>query len=135
MTTDRPNQAAISEADMLECDLCGRKFSTAQGLSMHKTRTHSSKKWARGNGPAEPLPLVENGVRPVDQGPTVVLQAETELFTEEPADADAFLDAIEEMTYQRAVVQFLPHLAREVQRRGEGNNLTPAFLTLFLDVS
>jgi len=47
--------------------------------------------------------------------------------------------ALVQMNYQEAVKEFLPHLARELERRkldvGPDDTLTAVFLTLFLDAS
>jgi hypothetical protein len=57
------------------CNECSRSFATAQGLSMHKTRSHGSgKKWAR-NGPLTQPVADPEFQRPLDEGK--IAEAET----------------------------------------------------------
>jgi len=110
----------------VQCPECGRTFTTPQSLGAHRARSHG---YRRANGDA---------ARPDDQGPVVVEGTPFEP-ADTPREPDAMARALVQMNYQEAVKEFLPHLARELERRkldvGPDDTLTAVFLTLFLDAS
>ena len=110
----------------VQCPECGRTFTTPQSLGAHRARSHG---YRRANGDA---------ARPDDQGPVVVEGTPFEP-ADTPREPDAMARTLVQMNYQEAVKEFLPHLARELERRkldvGPDDTLTAVFLTLFLDAN
>jgi hypothetical protein len=123
---------ALSEADMVECGVCGRLFQTAQGLKTHTTRTHGKKVWSNGRSQVERAltndtgPLVED-TPPVDQGRVTL--------DEQVAAEQGILDMIEGVEYEQARDAFMPVLAVEAAKRlADGDHrLAGVYFIFYLD--
>jgi len=121
----------------VECPECGRRFTSNQALGAHRAAMHG---YRRANKPvpdATPAVASAQDAPPDDQGTGLPGRW---VLAEDGDDLDELNGITQAQNgYEDKLFEFLPALARELQRRrlesGPDDGLTAVFLTLYLDAT
>lgn len=132
MDVTEPTQSPSPAMPKLHvCPDCGKSFDKPQGLGAHRSKAHGYQGKRKQAKPAnEPEPVFKGKWAKSGNGPV-------ERRFEVEATMAAAINETLSLGYQDAVNQFLPHLARKLERcrldDKPVDHLHTAFLTLYLD--